>query len=200
MKKVTLISAVAVMVLAMGSVAQGVLVESTFEADDEGWTALGDTGSTLTRVTGGSASSWCMEYYDIAGGINDLYIAPVKFLGDWTGVQTLEFDFKTSVDEDGDGITTFIHSGSTSWSMTITPTTSWDTYVLAIEEASWSKLTGSLSFGDTLNNITALQIEAEVKGGVEYGYLDNVKLVPEPATIGLLGLGSLSFIRRKRKA
>jgi len=38
----------------------------------------------------------------------------------------------------------------------------------------------------------------EPVGGPIYMYMDNVMFTPEPATIGLLGLGGLALLRRKK--
>ena len=64
-----------------------------------------------------------------------------------------------------------------------TRTLTWDLSGYNATGATWMQLIFSTNFGGTTPG--------------KY-YIDNVQLIPEPATIGLLGLGALALIRRKR--
>ncbi len=74
----------------------------------------------------------------------------------------------------------------------------WQTVFLALEESSWSMLSGT--WNDLLQNVTALELIGDnaVGAGREAGVDNFTLVVPAPGSVALLGLGGFVGLRRRR--
>ena len=74
-----------------------------------------------------------------------------------------------------------------------------DDNTLTIASDTFETSTVTYTSGASVTPGQALEIRLLAKVGTGEANFDNVQLIPEPATMGLLGLGALALIRRKRK-
>jgi hypothetical protein len=195
--------------------AHAATVSSTFDADAEGWTTVGDVGSTVTAA-GGAA-----QLNESAAGVTDFFVAPSKFLGDLAAYYggTISFDLQTSgvamVDTtDGDVILTGpggslfgfltntpIANTSVSNSLAFDPATPWH-----FNAANGAAATAA-QIQSVLANVTSLRIRGDYVGGPDVTTLDNVVLasaataIPLPAAFpaGLAFLAALPLAKRLRR-
>jgi hypothetical protein len=169
-------------------------VSSTFDTGLDGWTLTG-SGKLSFQSAGGHPGSFA-RYDDIAGtGGDGWIIAPAKFLGNWKPfdkIGSLAWDhiilqtggapeiLKASVTISGP-------DGSATWSSPTYLTTTWQTFSAPITQTAW-KVSGS--WDNLLANVTTLKIRIEAchNGGpsLDIDSIDNITLIPEPATIFFL--------------
>lgn len=196
----------AITVLVMVSNASAVL--STFDANDEGWSIAGDAqGASVLPSwysSGGNPGGYIAATDDVAGGVW-YFRAPLSFHGDFTTAYntTLVFDLKQSrTSSQFNSVDVYLRGGGLelTFDTAYNPGTNWTSYSLLLAETGEWKLNGSAptqaQMLQVLANITDLQIRGEYVTGSDTGSLDNVRMVPEPATMMLLGLG-VTLIRRK---
>lgn len=121
------------------------VAQSTFDTDDEGWTAIGDPISPIPEYfpAGGNPGGY-ITVTDAVTGIPWFWQAPPKFLGDISAVygQLLTFDLKQSATDSqfaynqdvilsGDGITRFFDTP-------YNPDMTWTSYAVPLNEtAGW---------------------------------------------------------------
>lgn len=182
-------------------------VDSTFDTDLDGWTT---DSPLMTWVAAGGNPGGYAQFNDAApaGGF---FIAPAKFLGDWSSLNStgaISYDqkvFRTGGFV-GRGERSIIISGpggEARWFGPLAPATcpadpacDWNTFSAPLMEAAWSLTSGT--WGALLTDVTSFRILMDLytttrPGDIEG--LDNVKLalkdaaIPEPTTILLLGLG-----------
>lgn len=65
--------------------------------------------------------------------------------------------------------------------------------------ASWTPKPVTVDFGDSGYKYILVTFSSRVQDSNDSPMLDNVSLTPEPATLSLLGLGGLLFLRRRRR-
>lgn len=184
-------------------------VLSTFDTDTEDWAKL--AGSDASSVVQWNAGGY-MQYSENGTGFLDFVSAPAKFLGDQSAAygHTLSFDIMTSTLSNeiirdnhvrliGDGITLRYALPSPS------PANQWHSREIDLVESSgWINEASDLAPTQAdmlavLSNLSAMHFLTDYRSGPEVLSFDNVTLVPEPASVALLGLGML-MLRRRRPA
>lgn len=214
---------------ATSSAAQGaVLVQSTFDTDAEGWTALGSSGSPAWTV------NTIIPVQHLASGGNpdghivvqdpdgewSYFAAPLAFLGDKSAAfgGQLSFDSRL-VSASGGSLANeaevVLHGAGLTlvYEVTASLPASWTTFDIPLVAGGWrvsSTFSGALATDAQLMNVLgdldALWINAEyITPVVETVALDNVRLlapVPEPriALMMAAGLGLLAWNARRRHA
>lgn len=178
---------------------------SNFDTGREGWRAVGDTEGVLDWLSTGGNPGGHISVTDAASGGVIYFVAPASFLGDRTAAigTFLSFDLqqvysgaanqfdREDVILEGAGFRVVFDTP-------VNPANgSWTSYAVPLTFSQWrlDSLTGAIpteaQFASVMGNLTTLQIRAEYRSGADVGKLDNVSLIPEPAT-GLLLLGGLA--------
>ncbi len=179
---------------------------SNFDSGPDGWTF---PASTEWRATGGNADGHLFGGIPEDANITAGAFAPAAFLGDWSaldGVGSISFDYKRF--DNGQNPLGFLPltiqivgpGGNATWNGPIINTPGdWTTYTAPINQANWSIDDGN--WNDILANVAIfyIQLELVINAGPldDTAGLDNVSLIPSPATIGLLSLGLLGTRRRR---
>lgn len=176
---------------------------SSFDTDAEGWTAQGDSEGPLTWVASGGNPGGHAQIDDQTLGGVTYFVAPAKFLGNQAAAlgSLLRFDLKqvypgganqfnaADVLLQGAGLTLAYDTASNP------ANGSWTAYAVPLAAGGWhlNALNGALATADqmaaVLGSLSSLRIRAEYQTGADIGHLDNVALVPEPASAALMACG-----------
>ncbi len=203
------------------SIQAGILVESTFDDDDEGWTTgdfFASTGAnTPTHLAAGGNPGGYIRTGDNFSW--NAYQAPSSYLGDQSAAYggLLHFD-QQILSGSGNFAMVVISDGALILQFrTDAPGTTWTTYdIPLLASAGWEIANGSGIAGPaanevqllaTLSSLSFLNISADWNDGPDQVDLDNVRLesvsaVPEPGSLALFGVGALGLIgavRRRRR-
>ena len=191
----------------LASHATAASIESTFDADLEGWTT--SVGGDLAFVSTGGNGGGFLQQTDL--DLSDMFVsAPAKFLGDLSSFLngTLSFDAR-QVSGNGEKYAPFgfvtIFNGGNAISADIAgpeaPAIDWTTFTVTLDAASFG--TTSAAVADVLSNVTMMMVQLESQiGVVEVTGMDNFRLVsavPEPSTLalGVIGIAGAIFTRRR---
>lgn len=191
-----------------GAVASAAI--STFDTNDEGWRITGDAQGASVLPThmaaGGNPGGHISATDDVQGGVW-YFQAPASFHGNFAAAYgtSLTFDLKqSSLANQFDSVDVYLRGGGLElrFDTPNNPGTAWTSYSLLFTEAGGWQIGGVAptlgQIQQVLANITDLQIRGEYVTGADMGSLDNVVMIPAPATVAVVALGGLAVMRRLR--
>jgi hypothetical protein len=205
--------------LLAGGVGARADVSDTFSVDGAGWTHIGDnTNPPAYNVTGGNPGGY-ISIADPATGSDDYFVAPSKYLGNDSAYAggTMSWDILLSTNANTfDYDLILVGNGEEldyAYPLANLPTAgSWitTTVTLAPGDPNWrvNEIFGDdptmADFANVLSNLSELHILSDYAFGPETDGLDNVVLhasaaTPEPASLGLLGIGAALFLVFRRR-
>jgi Laminin B (Domain IV) len=197
----SILAAVGLVITGIASAA----ITSTFDADSDGWSAIGDFAAPVQWVAAGGNPGGHIEIPDaVLGGVT-FFVAPAKFLGDKSVAigSALTFDLQQLIsggaNQFDDSDVTLSGNGITLvYNLPSNPAIgSWTSYSVPLTASGWTVNTlggaaaSDAQFQQVLAALTQLRIRAEYQTGPDTGLLDNVSLVPEPTSVAMLLLGLL---------
>lgn len=188
-------------------------VTSSFDTDSEGWQAIGDVAGTLNWSATGGNPGGHVSITDLTTGGVTYFVAPAKFLGDQSAAYgtTLGFDLMqvySGGPNQFNAEDVILQSASLTlvYDTSVNPANgSWTSYAVPLAAGGWkvSSLAGPVATAQqmqsVLANLTGLRIRAEYQTGPDLDRLDNVTMVPEPATLALWGAGLGALMLRLRR-
>jgi DNA-binding beta-propeller fold protein YncE len=185
-------------------------VASTFDTGLDGWKINGDN-SAVWQATGGNPGG-CLDVNDQAVGSMNWAIAPLKFLGDWSGfalTDSICFDIY-EVNTSGGAWVPVEHVWiegplGRAWAIdpglpVPPPSGTWLTARIPVDPAHWTVVSGT--WEGLLSNVTSVRVFAEWVDGGETTWLDNMRLTATPpavfspclsSTFNTAGIGDWTF-------
>lgn len=204
----------ALIFLALSSSFASASVFSTFDFDNEGWSAVNVSPVDLS-ILETHAAGWSGERLvesESSFTMPGLFVlsAPSKFLGDQSEYYDAVATFQLSDAQiDGTAYPSLLLRGNgiaIGFTAGQLPTPAGELFSVPLFETGWVKFGGGAvtkaEFQSVLSNLDVFAINADWRlGGTDDVTLDNVALltpVPEPATWAALGLGVAGLMRRRK--
>ena len=184
----------------------GQLLNYEFAADNQGWRRANLNPAT-NELTVLGAATWN------AGGYIDgddfsawaFHLSP-ELSGNYSSATRLEFDYSSLA---GDAVYPLVilrNQGSVIFqSLQVPADNAWHQYRYDLVPGTWLFSNGgaptaatSGQIASVLSGLHQIGISADNSVGIEYTRLDNLTLVPEPASLLVLGLGGILLRRRSK--
>lgn len=200
---------VLMVVAAFAVFAGGEMVVSDFDdGTTQGWQLTEPAYSDIQIVTRGDG--FALEAFDTTAAFGGPTLtAPSEFLGDLSGYDGISWDEYvydiSGVNYVRGSLMPILYGTDGTWYLPkdkpFGPLGVWNERYIPFDEAYWKEplgSTGNITFDEVLSNVVEIWFAMEcTSGDRREAKIDNIKLVPEPATMLMLGFGGL--LMRKRK-
>lgn len=216
-----IVAAGALAAIAGSSLAAIVPFTETFSSPAANWSSAGAFTALSYPASGGpDGSGYGSAEFSFANsqngeqpllfrGQSNFNSSGNAFVGDWIadGVSACSF----SVRHNGPGPVSFFARfapaagpGAVALAMPALAPNTWTTYTVPIDPGTFFIFEGT-TFNSTFSNVARVQVGVLVDAGLA-GHadpvtfdIDNVRIVPGPGAAGLLGLGAIAGLRRRRR-
>lgn len=191
------------------AIAHAAVIQSTFDADLEGW-AISNTFGAQWQVAGGNPGGYA--HIDNTEQEIAYMFAPAAFLGDLSAYNGQTFSFDAIQIEGGgspwDNFENFGRLRITGVGGTVSadlvpgttgPAASWTTYSIPFTAASFG--VSDLEWATLLTAVTEISLSVEGLFGNEVNGVDNIRLLPVPGAIipGALAAAGIAIRRRRAR-
>ncbi len=201
---------VLMVVVAFTVFADAEMVVSDFDdGTTQGWQLTEPAYSDLLIVPDSSGGKALLGYDTTAGHGGPVLVSPASYTGDLSGYTALEWDeYIYYFGQDNayrDTIFPVIRGPQDTWFFPVDtpsggPFEVWTHRSIPLEASYWRKKSidpGPLSFEEVISNVQSIELSMVCNWLTqEEAIIDNITLVPEPATLVILGMGGLAIRRR----
>lgn len=177
----------------LGAASAATLVASTFTANADGWSVLGDSAAPATWVSSGGHPGGFIQVDDTVSGGVMYWVAPAKLLGDQSAAYSgrLRFDLRQSdLSSQFDADDVVVEGGGLTlvYDTAANPGTTFTRYSVPLTPVGWHKATlagprpSVAEVKTVLASITSLRIRAEFRTGADTDAIDTVVMTAPPET------------------